>query len=71
MSQESINGPLPGAPELNETTAALARGRQLVKQAQKAAQAAGQQADEAQAAADDSDRVLDRAHELMDKISTE
>lgn len=69
MSPQDANDPLMPRSGLAETAAALERGRELVKQAQKVADNAGHQAEEAQAVAEESDRALDRAQELIDKIT--
>jgi methyl-accepting chemotaxis protein len=69
MSPQDANDPLMPSLDLTETAAALERGRELVKQAQKVADDAGHRAEEAQAVAEESDRALDRAQELIDKIT--
>lgn len=67
------NAKPPGAdaPELNETAAALARGRELVRRAEESAQAAGQQLEDANAAAQQTEETLDRAQQLIDQIPSE
>jgi hypothetical protein len=59
------NDPLPKAPELNETVEAIARGRELVKQAQRLGEEADRQNEGVQATIKEADRVLDRSHELL------
>ena len=44
---DKANDPLPRAPELNETEEAIARGRELVKQAQRLGEQADRQIEEA------------------------
>ena len=61
---DKANDPLPEAPDLNETAEAIARGRKLVKQAQRLREEAGRQIEEVQATIEQSDRVLDRAPAL-------
>ena len=58
------------APELNETAAAIARGRELVKRARQLSERTGEQVGQAQAAVERSGEVLDRAHQLLDEIPT-
>jgi hypothetical protein len=57
------------APDLGETAAAIARG--LVRQAQRSAERADQQVEGAQAAMEQSGRVLNRAHRLLDDMPRE
>ena len=60
--------PKVGAAELDETVAVIQRGRELLRKARDAAEAAGHQADETQAAMERTDRALDRAMESIGKI---
>ena len=53
------------APELDETAQAIARGRELVKRAQRLGEAADHQIEELQATIERADRVLDRSHHLL------
>src|SRR3954451_6602752 len=62
---DKANNPLPEAPDLNETASAIARGRELVKQAQRLREEAGRQIEEVQATIEQSDRILDRSHQLL------
>jgi hypothetical protein len=64
-------GPLSEAPDLSETADAIARGRELVKQAQRSAEKADQQMEDAQAAIARSDRVLDHSQQLLDDLPGE
>ena len=69
MPDESRSSTKP--PDLGETAAAIARGRELVRQAQQSAERADQQVEEAQAAMEQSGRVLNRAHRLLDDMPRE
>jgi hypothetical protein len=62
---DKANEPLPKAPELSETTQAIARGRELVKDAQRLREQADRQIEEVQATIEQSDRVLDRSQQLL------
>ena len=63
------DGPFPEeAPDLSDAMDAIARGRELVKQAQRSAEKAGQRMEDAQAAIARSDRVLDRSQQLLDDL---
>ena len=59
------------APELSETAAAIAKGRELLQKADQIALEAGQQAEEAQATVAQADRVLDKAHKLLTDIQSD
>ena len=58
-------------PDLGETAAAIARGRELVQQARQSAERADQQVEEAQAAMKQSGHVLNGAHRLLDDMPRE
>ena len=62
---DKANNPLPEAPDLNETASAIARGRELAKQAQRLREEADRQIEEVQATIEQSDRILDRSHQLL------
>ena len=62
---DRANDPLPKAPDLNETADALARGRELVKEAQRLREQADRQIEEVQATIEQSDQVLDRSQPLL------
>jgi hypothetical protein len=53
------------APELAEKADAIARGRELVKQVQRSAEALDRQVEQAQATIEQSDRILDRSQQLL------
>ncbi len=59
------NDPLPEAPEPNEAAEAIARGRELVKQAQRLGEAADRQIEGVQATIEQAECVLDRSHQLL------
>jgi len=61
----------PEAREFTEAAAAIARGPELVKQAQRSAEEANQQAEEAQVTMEQSGQVLDRSHQLLDEIPSD
>ena len=63
------NDPLPKAPELSETVEAIARGRELVKQAQRLGEAADRQIEEVQATIEQAECVLDRSQQLLGDTS--
>ena len=58
----------PEAREFSEAAAAIARGRELVKQAHRSAEEANQQAEDAQATMEQSGQALDRSHQLLMKF---
>ena len=60
--------PLREAPDLSDAADAIARGRELVKQAQRSAEKADQRIENAQAAVEQSDRVLVHSNQLLDKL---
>ncbi len=62
---DKANDLLPEAPDLSETAQAIARGRELVKQAQRLREKAYQQIEEVQVTIKQADRVLDRANQLL------
>lgn len=68
---QNRNDAPPRPSELDEVAAAIARGRRLVREAEQVADAADQQAEGARAAADDTDKVLDRAQRLIEEIESE
>jgi len=69
---DRANDPLlEGAPELNEAAHALARGRELVKQAQRLRDDADRQIEEVQATIEQADRVCDRSKQLLAGKSNE
>ena len=58
------------APELSDTAEAIARGRELLKCAQISAEAADRQAYDAQASAEETKGLVERANELLDTVKT-
>jgi hypothetical protein len=62
---DRANDLLPETPDLRETAQAIARGRELVKQAQRLGEAADRQIEEVQATIEKADRVLDRSQQLL------
>jgi ElaB/YqjD/DUF883 family membrane-anchored ribosome-binding protein len=62
---DKANDPLPITPDLSETADALARGRELVKEAQRLREQADRQIEEVQTTIEQSDRVLDRSQQLL------
>ncbi len=60
-----VNDLLPEAPELWETAEAIARGRELVKQARQLGEAADRQIEEVQATIEQAECVLDRSQQLL------
>ena len=56
-------------PELAEKADAIARGRELVKQVQRSAEALERQVEQAQATLEQTDRVLDRSQQIREKLS--
>ena len=63
---DKANDPLlEPAPELNETAEAIARGRELVKQAQRLRDETDRQIEEAQVTIEQADRVCDRSKQLL------
>ena len=62
---DKANDQLPETPDLSETAEAIARGRELVKQAQRLGEEADRQNEGVQATIKEADRVLDRSHELL------
>ena len=62
---DRANDLLPETPDLRETAEAIARGRELVKQAQRLGEAADRQIEEVQTTIEKADRVLDRSQQLL------
>ena len=62
---DKANDPLPDAPELCEAAEAVARGRELVKQAHRLGEAADRQIEGVQATIEQAECVLDRSHQLL------
>src|SRR3954471_20107280 len=70
-SPNKVKGLPPKTSDLSETAEAIARGRELVKQAQRSAEKANQQIEETQATIQQSDRVLDRSQQLPSDMPDE
>ena len=66
---DRANDLLPETPDLRETAEAIARGRELVKQARQLGEAADQQIDGVQATIEQSECVLDRSQQLLGDTS--
>ena len=62
---DRANDPLPETPGLDETAQALARGRELVKQAQRLREEADRQIEGVQATIEQADRALNRANQVL------
>ena len=62
---DRANDPLPETPELDETAQAIARGRELVKQAQRLREEADRQIEGVQATIEQAGRALDRSQQLL------
>ena len=62
---DKANDPLPKAPDLSETAEAIARGRELVKQAQRLREAADRQIEGVQATLEQADRALTCANQIL------
>jgi hypothetical protein len=62
---DRANDLLPETPDLRETAEAIARGRELVKQAQRLGEAADRQIEEVQATIEQAECVLDRSQQLL------
>ena len=62
---DKANGPLPKTPDLSETAEAIARGRELVKEAQRLRDEADRQIEGVQATIEQADRTLDRANQIL------
>jgi len=62
---DRANDPLPKAPDLSEKAGAIARGRELVKEAQRLREQADRQIEEVQATIAQSDQILDRSQPLL------
>jgi len=65
---DKANDLLPNAPDL-ETAGAIARGRELVKQAQRLREEADRQIEEFQVTIEQGDRILDRSQQLLGDTS--
>ena len=61
---DKANDLLPKAPDL-ETAQAIARGRELVKQAQRLRDEADRQVEEVQATLEQADHTLNRSHQIL------
>ena len=68
---DRANDLLPETPDLRETADAIARGRELVKQAQWLGEAADRQIEEVQTTIEQADRALDRSQKLLGDTSGE
>ena len=66
---DKANDPLPKAPDLNETADAIARGRELVKEAQRLRNEADRQIEGVQASLEQADRALNHANQLLGNTS--
>ena len=62
---DRANDSLPETPGLDETAQALARGRELVKQAQRLREEADRQIEGVQATIEQAGRALDRSQQLL------
>jgi hypothetical protein len=62
---DRANDLLPETPDLNEAAQAIARGRELVKQAQRLGEAADRQIEEVQTTIERAECVLDRSQQLL------
>ena len=62
---DKANDPLPEAPEFYEAAQAIARGRELVKQAQRLGEEADRQIEGVQATIEQAECVLDRSQQLL------
>ena len=66
---DKANDPLPKAPDLSEAAQAIARGRVLVKEAQRLREEADQQIEGVQSTIEQADRALNRANQLLGDTS--
>ncbi len=66
---DRANDLLPETPDLRETAEAIARGRELVKHAQRLRDEADRQIEEVQATIEQADRTLDRSQQLLGDTS--
>jgi hypothetical protein len=66
---DRANDPLPATPDLRETAEAIARGRELVKQARRLGEAADRQIEGVQTTIEQAECVLDRSHQLLGDTS--
>ena len=62
---DRANDLLPEIPDLSETAQAIARGRELVKQAQRLREEADRQIEGVQATIEQAGRALDRSQQLL------
>ena len=62
---DRANDPLPETPGLDETAQAIARGRELVKQAQRLREEADRQIEGVQATLEKAGRALNRANQIL------
>ena len=62
---DRANDPLPKPPDLSETAEAIARGRELVKEAQRLRDEADRQIEGVQATLEQTDRALTRANQIL------
>ena len=66
---DKANGPFPKAPDLSETADGIARGRELVKEAQRLREAADRQIEGVQSTIEQADRALTRANQTLGDAS--
>jgi len=62
---DNANEPLPKAPDLREPADAIARGRELVKEAQRLRDEADRQIEGVQSTIERADRALTRANQIL------
>ena len=62
---DNAKKPLPKAPDLREAAGALARGRELVKEAQRLRDEADRQIEGVQSTIERADRALTRANQIL------
>ena len=66
---DNANEPLPKAPDLREPADAIARGRELVKEAQRLRDEADRQIEGVQATLEQADRALNHANQILGDTS--
>jgi hypothetical protein len=66
---DKANDPLPKDPDLSGTAEAIARGRELVKEAQRLREAADRQIEGVQATLEQADRALTRTSQILGDTS--
>ena len=66
---DRANKPLPKAPDLSETAEAIARGRELVKEAQRLRDKADRQIEGVQATLEQADRTFNHANQILGDMS--